>query len=386
MFHPIERIEYTGLDKLNKLAYLTVTFGLGRQTDAPEGTIKQDFINYYTANGYPDAGLWLWDKPKTIRLPLLDLLGQPLADKQEVLIALMADQDLEHCFHNNQFHYPLLSSFCKTVLDLVSQILGNFYTIILAEGVPGKILGELNHCDRQSVLKAYLDRQKIQVCPACDGMPPSIDDYADKIREDLDHFFPKSKYPFWAIHPLNLTPFCKVCNQTYKGAKDAITDQVEDVINVIALEHIYHPYLRPAHSEVDLIVERDAVNHEPHLKIIPKFDDPVHRARLHSLNYLLNLESRWNGEIKAGRLRNPIKAYLIYSTYAERDEEYERNGQSFVLTEKLIDHKFSNIEKTITGEIGSRPGSLPASAYARWVTSDSKEKIELLKLAQQSLR
>lgn len=377
MFHRIERIQHTGLEKLNKLAYLTVAFGLQCQTNEPEETLKQDFVTYCTVNGYPHAGAWLWGKPQTIRLPLLDLLRQPLTDKQEVLIALTADQNLEQCFHHNRFNYPLIPSLCKTALELVAQILGNFYAVILADGAPGDILGEINSCDRQAVLKAYLRMQKIKVCPACDGMPPSVDDYADKIREDIDHFFPKSKYPFWAIHPLNLTPFCKVCNQTYKGAKDAITDQADDVADVISPECTYHPYLRPARGEIELVVKQDQMKGTLYLRIKPITDDAIHQARIHSLNYLLNLESRWNGDLKAERLQEHIKIGLAYCTPEERDSK--------TLTDDLIRQKLKLVAATIERSIEKIPGQATAAAYARWLLSDPEAQTERVRLAQQEL-
>lgn len=41
-----------------------------------------------------------------------------------------------------------------------------------------------------------------------------------KIRiDELDHFYPKSEYPFLAVSFYNLIPSCKTCNQTFKGTK-----------------------------------------------------------------------------------------------------------------------------------------------------------------------
>lgn len=48
---------------------------------------------------------------------------------------------------------------------------------------------------------------------------------------DLDHFFPKEKYPYLAISFYNLIPICKWCN--YIKNNDDVLDEKED---------IYHPY------------------------------------------------------------------------------------------------------------------------------------------------
>lgn len=43
-------------------------------------------------------------------------------------------------------------------------------------------------------------------------------------REDLDHYFHKSKYPLAAANMRNLIPTCGTCNQDYKKAKDILGD------------------------------------------------------------------------------------------------------------------------------------------------------------------
>jgi len=385
VFHHLERLQLPALEKLNKIAYLTVAFALQRTSSAAEDVIKADFIAHLTAYGYPNAGEWLWGKPVAIRQPLLELLHQPLPVRKLILEALDADWDLERCFNANQFKYQSLAEDCNKVsmdcsaaLTLVDKILENFYITILSEGAPGDKIDSLTVCDRQTVLKTYLHTQKIKVCPACDGAPPSADDYADKIREDIDHFFTKSRYPLWAIHPLNLTPFCKICNQSYKGQKDAIYDQDSTVADVLSPENIYHPYLRPARGEIDVVVELDPLSNKPHLKLKTKVNDPINQSRLHSLNYLLRLESRWNGDLQQERLQEPIKSYLIYSTYEERDI-------AVPLDENYLYQKLDTISSTIARSIGKMIGYLPASAYARWLSSDTTAQAERVKLAQLAL-
>ena len=56
MFHRLEPIRYAGLEKLNEVAYLTVTFGLNRQTNAAEPAVKADFIAWLAQHGFPIAG------------------------------------------------------------------------------------------------------------------------------------------------------------------------------------------------------------------------------------------------------------------------------------------------------------------------------------------
>ncbi|HFK1721301.1 TPA: HNH endonuclease [Bacillus cereus] len=60
----------------------------------------------------------------------------------------------------------------------------------------------------------------LNVCPYCNRQ--YISTYYSKngrTRGDLDHFFPKSLYPFLSLSFYNLIPSCKVCNSSLKGDK-----------------------------------------------------------------------------------------------------------------------------------------------------------------------
>ncbi|WP_210456059.1 hypothetical protein [Vibrio crassostreae] len=67
---------------------------------------------------------------------------------------------------------------------------------------------------------------KAVTCPYCNENPIKIvnNDQRSKgesrLLFDLDHFYPKSKYPYLALSFFNHIPSCGVCNQTYKGSKD----------------------------------------------------------------------------------------------------------------------------------------------------------------------
>ncbi|SHO58728.1 hypothetical protein [Vibrio quintilis] len=64
------------------------------------------------------------------------------------------------------------------------------------------------------------------ICPYCNANSVTIvENTNDKGGEfrllfDLDHFYPKSKYPYLALSFYNHIPSCKTCNTTYKGSKD----------------------------------------------------------------------------------------------------------------------------------------------------------------------
>lgn len=61
----------------------------------------------------------------------------------------------------------------------------------------------------------------VRVCPYCNRQFISILNVkSGKTRPELDHFYPKSEYPFFALSLFNLIPSCHVCNSNFKGKKN----------------------------------------------------------------------------------------------------------------------------------------------------------------------
>ena len=63
----------------------------------------------------------------------------------------------------------------------------------------------------------------IEICPYCQrNYISSYEENNDeKTTADLDHFYPKSLYPFLALSLYNFIPSCQICNSRFKGNKDA---------------------------------------------------------------------------------------------------------------------------------------------------------------------
>lgn len=61
----------------------------------------------------------------------------------------------------------------------------------------------------------------IRTCPYCNRqyITPILKKNG-KMRGDLDHFLPKSKYPYLSMSIYNLIPVCKFCNTSLKGTKE----------------------------------------------------------------------------------------------------------------------------------------------------------------------
>lgn len=77
----------------------------------------------------------------------------------------------------------------------------------------------------------------VNVCPYCNRSYISIvDSISGKTRPELDHYYPKNKYPFLGLSLFNLVPSCHVCNSNLKNDKDFYEER-----------HI-HPYSENLHD------------------------------------------------------------------------------------------------------------------------------------------
>jgi len=61
----------------------------------------------------------------------------------------------------------------------------------------------------------------IRVCPYCNRqyITPAYSSNG-KVRGDIDHILPKSKYPYFSMSLYNMVPICKGCNQSLKREKE----------------------------------------------------------------------------------------------------------------------------------------------------------------------
>lgn len=63
--------------------------------------------------------------------------------------------------------------------------------------------------------------RKIRTCPYCNRQYVTpVYSETGKIRADLDHFYSKSRYPYFSMSIYNLVPSCKFCNSSLKGMKE----------------------------------------------------------------------------------------------------------------------------------------------------------------------
>jgi hypothetical protein len=74
---------------------------------------------------------------------------------------------------------------------------------------------------RTSYAEKLIEYSDMKICPYCNRSYINIiKDENRTMIPDLDHFYPKSKYPFLSVVLLNLVPSCLSCNERVKGSID----------------------------------------------------------------------------------------------------------------------------------------------------------------------
>ncbi|WP_330149829.1 hypothetical protein [Shewanella xiamenensis] len=131
-----------------------------------------------------------------------------------------------------------------------------------------------------------------QVCRACglEVVAPFRANIPDEEqwRADYDHLLCKSKYPVFAVHPKNLFPICRTCNQDAKKTKDMF------FCNTARQQrHSFYPYTEGASQLVDLDIELNDTS--PKVRVRLESDDPVLKSKLDTWNDVFEIKNLVEG-------------------------------------------------------------------------------------------
>jgi hypothetical protein len=264
------------------------------------------------------VAIWLSDRRrKTIRDHISSvvkyLVNHP--DERDILYA---------AFQNDYGYYQRLddltfrfqySSLSANLRSLVEPLFLYLYEYLGDDGYPDVVMFDsaaFNRADYIALFDAL--NPKLLVCPMCDGKKPDIRN--GRRLSDLDHFLPKSKYPFLAIHPRNLVPVCLECNERIKGDQDPLTHNES-----VSLTNSFHPFTRIPAIELISVSCGRTENGEAHITIEDREQEP-RSVRIQSLDRILGLEERWTGrlgEIKES-LYDKISGWLDNFTSSEESE------------------------------------------------------------------
>ncbi|GAE37505.1 hypothetical protein [Halalkalibacter akibai] len=113
---------------------------------------------------------------------------------------------------NYDVDYKIVDEFYRLIF--IDFYYSNFFTDdIIWSTISG------DNYNRSSFHRNFRTDNKLAVCPYCD-----IDTTRSISNNNIEHFLPKSKYPFLAMNPLNLISSCIACNKAHEGKGEKVSD------------------------------------------------------------------------------------------------------------------------------------------------------------------
>ena len=168
----------------------------------------------------------------------------------------------------------------------------------LTRGIDGALCGIDNCYSRQDILRDFVAHNRgLVVCPMCDETV-GYTVANGHIRTDLEHFFPKSRYPHLSCHPYNLIPICKNCNQSIHGGDDPLCGDGRR----LRLDEIMLPYREgnvAAHA-LALVQATDSGHGQGGFAFeLRSTGETLDGGRLDTLDRVYQIPGRWNGRADA---------------------------------------------------------------------------------------
>jgi hypothetical protein len=286
----------------------------------------------------------------------------------ELIAVFRNDTNFHAHFSSSAFHFQFLSLDNKLQISLKNLFIHayNYFSSKKEKGFPDFIDFESSnkisgHFFRTSF---FSSNSGIHVCPYCDSR---LEKKQNVRICHLDHFFPKSVYPFLALHPYNLFPSCSNCNSHFKGEKDPIPTNQSNPSSNILLD-IYFGYKSKSIRDFGgLTIKREITDSEPKDKLIVEINDTStgNETRKKAAENVLKIPSRWTDNIL--EVGKDWFVDIILADATDRDEQ-ARETSEFL---KYIQRKIKSLK------VGKTDNDLLRSIYLNFLSENTEERHEL---------
>ena len=336
--------------------------------DNPFCEVNPDDLGVRISATCPDPALAKWignPQGKNLKQKITAIVQHiAVHPEQRDLLRSAFQHDVEYHQHLDDEDFAF--TFSQIDPDLqphIQSLMVYLYENLGDNGYPNVVMGDGRTFNRGDYLIVWEEQNSLlNVCPACDGKRP--DRGRNKHRmSDLDHFLPKSVYPFLALHPRNLVPICIECNQRIKGEIDPLVDN-----GAVSFSHTFHPYTSVAAVDViDAVCQRDS-NGAPGVKL-EDVELGGQTARVGSLDRVFDLGNRWTGRI------SEVEASLLDKISGWMDK--------FSSVDMSIQDKHETVRDIVQADqdrvkIGSQPNRILYKSYLSFLLADSVELEEML--------
>lgn len=212
---------------------------------------------------------------------LLDELNkEPLSERVSLYEAMAKDVDYTAHIEDEAFQFAE-STLQKEILNKAVALTTYLYDEIFVR--PGfQVEGETvnRKLFKKDFYHTNFSASEREVCPVCLQWSAR-----QKESSQLDHFFPKAKYPALVFQPENLAVVCMECNVSgVKGQKDPMEET--------NLTELFLPYQRAAEKEARIRIFLDEEGR--HLELVPLGGDAKIQKRIDNFDRLYGVTECWN--------------------------------------------------------------------------------------------
>lgn len=312
---------------------------------------KEDWLDFS-----PENGTWFYrlyerdtDNGKNMRRAVDRLFRMDQEKREEIYEAVKHDMEFmdKKAWEKGKFNLES-DQLPEAAQKILRDFFGYFYDVVLCtthfrlEGMSRSFYS------RKELAKDYFKgkNEKIRrICPVC--LQPVTNGETD---EDVEHYFPKSKYPCLSLHPYNLYFCCTTCNTRFKGTKSPLKGKTRDI------GRIFLPYLDTVKDAVQLKFENHGDKDSEVVKMLPKEDAvPETKEKIREFDRLFALEERWSGQ---------LECYYM-SLYQRYQEKY---GDGEMSLEKLKEYLEEDIKRNQIIQ-NWQPGRYLEGEYMKWIAN-----------------
>jgi 5-methylcytosine-specific restriction endonuclease McrA len=186
---------------------------------------------------------------------------------------------------------------------------------------------------------------KLKSCPYCNrNYIFTVDTTTDKLRPEIDHFYPKSKYPFLALSFYNLIPSCQVCNHT-KRNNDTKFLRTPYEINNNDFQFSFKP-IKINENEINLSLTEEFQEFDTLFKLnklYKQHDDIVNELQVkffheHTKKHFELLSKTLNNQLKF----NIDEVYNVITCTYYHEKDYHKKPLSKLVGD-IVKNEFNNI-------------------------------------------
>lgn len=206
------------------------------------------------------------------------------------------------------------------------KVYNTFYRVVVEGGY------ESDSFPRNELIKAVNTR----VCPYCNRIfVECVESKQRVIKGQLDHFYPKEKYPYLALSRFNLVPSCSYCNG---GSGKHNTDaRIKKLVNPFFMTDIHSLTFKadvPKKGFLNLKTIESAISIKLDTSLCP---DMANNVEVFNLMALYNTHLDYASEVYYKYMKMKTKAYRDFVRSITRPSKDSRKNIVKQMTEKDLE-------------------------------------------------